>query len=511
MAYDGPAVHSISASYRSRSHHRLAVAFSLVAACFTALVPAGARPASAASAGTTAPVTVQSNSANRIIFWTGCEQLLELNNADLVRWRRDGVGGFVCNAQRIAGNGGTQQFSGDLTALRGPRFKLERQLRDTQLIDRATELGLKLYLGMYFSNMDNPSTPLVPWFDDTAWTKHLLPNVRRFAAAAKALGFAGLAVDQELYPQAGNRQTATWDWNFPGNTAREAQVRTVVTERGAQLMSSINAGFPGADLLVYGSGFPETWDELVQQEVNDEPHAFDDSVQINLWDGMTRADGYGSIRFVSAVFYKTMHVGNSWDNAYTYQFNRLFAMFSRRLRNWNAAADHIDESPFVWISAGQTSFETARSPDYVASQLAAARKWGMGGEFANYTYDTLSTFDYGPYVPALRAAAEPGVVDRDPPEVQVDRVPAVRDDTVTLTGRAIDDMAVRVVRWHTDDGRSGAAEMTWEARGDPASGWRWHMAWRGRDIPVRAGGSTITITVEDTKGLTTEATVRVAR
>src|SRR5262245_34644145 len=56
-------------------------------------------PAETATAGTAA--RVDANSANRVIFWSGCQDLLALRDADLARWRKAGVGGFVCGIQRL--------------------------------------------------------------------------------------------------------------------------------------------------------------------------------------------------------------------------------------------------------------------------------------------------------------------------------------------------------------------------------------------------------------------------
>jgi hypothetical protein len=53
-------------------------------------------------------------------------------------------------------------------------------------------------------------------------------------------------------------------------------------------------------------------------------------------------------------------------------------------------------------------FDDARSPEYVTAQLEAFRRWGMGGEFANYAYAGLADFDYSPYVEAMRSASTPG-------------------------------------------------------------------------------------------------------
>ena len=173
-------------------------------------------------------------------------------------------------------------------------------------------------------------------------------------------------------------------------------------------------------------------------------------------------------------------------------------------------ADQIYASPFVWVSAGAEPFEAARDPDYVAEQLAAARRWGMRRMFANYTYDTLRTFDYGPYRRGLRAAARPGVVDDEPPAITAE-ASARSGSSVDLSGTATDNMAVRVVRWRTSSGATGAATLDWVAEGDPTSGYRWHTEWQAAGVPLPDGASSVTVTVEDVKGLTTSRVVTVAR
>jgi hypothetical protein len=465
------------------------------------------------SSGTTpvrrSDTPVAPNSAHRIIFWTGCQDLLAMSDADLARWQGNGVGGFSCNIHQLYGLGGNQKFTGNLGELGGVEYSLERRLFESRIAPRATALGMKMYLGFYLSNATNPSTPLAEWFDDATWSNTVLPEVNGLAAAAKALGFSGLAIDQELYPQDDGRRTATWSWDYPGNTRPEQAVREQVRQRGTQLMVNILEGFPNAELLVYGSGFPDTWEELVHREVNGKAHVFDKSVQIDLWNGLTAVDGFRAIRFINAVFYKTMHVGKSWDNAYTYEYNRLFALLSRRLSNWSTVADRIFESPFVWISAGATSFEAARPPAHVADQLQAARRWGMGRYFANYTYDTLRTFDYGPYVAGLRAAAKPGVVDSSRPTITVTKRARKSGRAIDLAGTATDNFAVRFVRWHTDRGVSGAARMNWVATGDPTQGWSWRMHWDASGVPLHSGSNRITLIVEDIKGLTSDTTITV--
>ena len=278
-------------------------------------------------------------------------------------------------------------------------------------------------------------------------------------------------------------------------------------------MQALLRGFPQVHVLAYASEFPDTLHEVVQKEVNDKDDAYHDSVNIDFWDGLTSVDGFGSVHFLNALFYKTTHLaGGNWDHAYTYQYNTLFAMLSRELSNWGAVADRVFESPFVWISAGGSSFEAARPPSFVGDQLDAARRWGMNRMFANYTYDTINSFDYDPYLPSIRAAAKPGVVDKSPPRLSIDPLPAtVTGETVSVTGIATDNLAIRFVRWRTDTGQTGTATLNWDATGSPRTGWDWRMKWSVADIPLRPGTNTIEFTVEDIKGLAASTTSTISR
>jgi hypothetical protein len=149
----------------------------------------------------------------------------------------------------------------------------------------------------------------------------------------------------------------------------------------------------------------------------------------------------------------------------------------------------------------------------VAEQLAAFRKWGTGREFANYAYNGLRVFDYSPYVPVMRAASAPGQVDSAPPGLSVTgrSIDAARN-RLSLRGFATDDLAIRAVRWSNGARRSGVARLRWIVEsGDARSGWDWRMGWTVRDIPLSRRTTTIRVTVEDIKGLTTVRTVLVRR
>lgn len=433
--------------------------------------------------------------------------MASLSDVELDQWRARGVSGFVCKIPYLRGLGGANDFTADPgVSLAGPTYTLQRQLRDTRIVARAAARGIRLWLGVGLGNYYDSRTPLAEWFDDSKWSNTVVPKMKEFAGAARALGFAGIAFDEEPYPGSSG-QEATWEWQYQGNTHSEAQVRAMVRNRGEQLMRAIVGASPGVNILDYWTYFPESWEELVREKINNIPDAEANKVQVNFWDGMTSVEGYGSVTFLDAIFYKTVHLGGaSWDTALQYDANRTLAYLSRHLSNWAYASTRIAVTPFAWIDAGPNpGFEAARPPADVERQLSAFRRWGMGGLFANYAYADPRKFDYSPYVPALLAAAAPGVVDSSAPAIAMGSV--VRSGPwAILTGSARDDMGVRSVRWSTATGDRGAAPMVWTVEsGDYKVGYRWRMEWSAR-VPA-APGEPITLTVEDLKGNQTITTV----
>jgi hypothetical protein len=445
--------------------------------------------------------------ANRIIFWTSCSEVIGLTDAELDAWRDRGVGGFVCKHNYLYALGGSQDFTGDPATTPAERtYNLQRWIRDSRIVSRAAARGIKLWFGIGMGNYWNWKTPWAEWFDDAAWTNTVLPNMKNLAAGAKALGFAGLAFDEELYGTSAG-PPGDWNWDYPTNTHSEADVRAQVKARGAQMMQVIASGFPHAEIVVIGWRLPEGWEEQVQQVVNHIPNANATRVDIDFWDGMTSVPGYGRIRFMDSSFNKTPHLPRTnWDIALTYNTNRLFSMFSRRLSNWSYASNRIEVSTFAWICDGpRTGFDDPRSPAQVTAQLGAFRRWGTGDSFANYASSGLYGFDYTPYVPALQAAAEPGIVDAQPPALTVGATGRIGDIEL-VSGSATDNMGIHAVRWTTDAGRSGAARMTWTVTsGDYAVGYQWRMDWLLG--AVAAPGERVTITTEDVRGSTTTTTL----
>ena len=439
----------------------------------------------------------------RLILWVGCEtDVVNLTDSELDQWKSRGVDGFVCMTGRLRDLGGSQDFTGDPAAnLSSSNYQLQRALRDSDVVERAAARGMKMYLGVMLTNYYNPSTPLRDWFDDPGWKTKVLPKLGDMAGAAKLLGFAGIAFDQELYPQQGGTETATWEWDYPGNTHSEAQVREQARRRGAEAMDAILAAFPKAEFAVYHAFFPGDWRELIQEQVNGLTNTSTDRVDIDFWNGMTSVEGYGAIRFFDSVFYKSSHKGN-WDSALTYNQNRVYATFSRRFSNWDYAWSRVNVSPFAWIDDGpkSSSFDDARLPDYVGEQLLAFRKWGMGGEFADFAYAPLAEFDYSPYVSAMQNASSPAEVDGEAPTLELTRV-AKQGRSAPIEGTAHDNLAIRAVAWQDNRGGSGVAKLDWDVlSGDYDSGYEWQTRWSIPTGALTPGATEVTIRAVDIKG-----------
>ena len=356
---------------------RVAGAVALAALVLVALPGAGgAQPAA--------------NSAHEITFWTGADRVASLTDAQLDAFADMGVGGFVMQAKFLT-DGWTDDPDANLN--RAGKYAMQRQIRDSRIVQRAAARGIDLYLGFFAANATNDSTPYVDWFDDEGWAR-TAEKMGGLAGAARMLGFRGIAIDQELY---GGK--ARWTWNYPGNTHTEAEVRAKAKQRGRQAMTAILDGFPGVEIGIYNFMQKDSWLEFVYEKTGTRPYpgapstdTFGPRVDIDFWDGMTSVEGYSAIRQWNSVFSKNWHLGTApgstlkWENAMRADVSNTAELLSKEFENWDYAAARYHSSPFAWINAGplESSYDDARPPNYVQTQLTAMRKFGMGGGFANY-------------------------------------------------------------------------------------------------------------------------------
>ena len=178
-------------------------------------------------------------------------------------------------------------------------------------------------------------------------------------------------------PHRSGAATATWAWDYPGNTHSEAQVRAKARQRGRRadgrdprrLSGRRAGGLPRASsrqLARVGPGGGQR-----------HPNTSADRLDIDFWDGMTSVDGYGAIRFFDSIFYKAPHSG-SWESALTYNANQVLATFSRRFSNWDYASERVHVSPFSWIDDGPKPSSLRRRPLARVRRRAAARLSQVG-------------------------------------------------------------------------------------------------------------------------------------
>ena len=83
------------------------------------------------------PFRGQPNSADRMVFWSGCPDLIDMKDAELERWHRRGVDGFACTIGHLFGLGGEHRFTGDLNAISGKSYNWERYLRISKIAGSA--------------------------------------------------------------------------------------------------------------------------------------------------------------------------------------------------------------------------------------------------------------------------------------------------------------------------------------------------------------------------------------
>jgi len=472
-------------SFKGLSKMRIRATVLILASVASAVLTFWATSYRSPLAGSSIPA---SGGSEGFLMWTSDSYCAHLTESNLREWKSRGAGGFACGIGMIDGVGGSQAFAAaPLATLAGTQYEMERDLASSGVVSQASALGMSMYLSFELANDSNPETPLAPWFDNSAWSGVVLPQIENLAAAAKQLGFAGVAVDQELYDVDNLGQEGTWNWDFPGNTHTEAQVRAEAQKRGNQLMRALLEGFPNIRILVYDAFFPGTWDAAVESYAEGTSDPYGNLVQIDFWNGLTAADGYAEILFLDATFFREPGIpGASWDAALQYEDNSLFAELSQKLSNWAYASSRIGISPFGWIdqNAEEGSYGTARPPHYVASQLAAFRRWSMDGTIGIFSFDgLLGGFDYTPYLAGMRAATKPGVTDDHRPRLTVGR-PEIRTGprqmlTVVLHGTAVDPFAIRAVYWRDDSPKAGgAARMVWKrGTGGVKTGWDWTMDW----------------------------------
>ena len=226
-------------------------------------------------------------------------------------------------------------------------------------------------------------------------------------------------------------------------------------------------------------------------------------MDIDFWDGMTSVEGYSAIRQWNSVFDKDWRLGNApgstlrWENALRADVSNTAELLSKEFENWDYAAARYHSSPFAWINAGplSSSWDDARPPSYVQTQLTAMRKFGMGGGFANYHYGGgLKPSWYAPYADAIRAAATPGNVDATAPTLNAAATAGRSTERPTTTSRSGSSAG------GTTSGEAGVAELDFRiTEGDMLYIKDWQMDWSVPREALTDGASSVTVAAVDIK------------
>ena len=160
-----------------------------------------------------------------MVFWSGCPDLMDMKDAELERWHRRGVDGFVCTIGHLFKLGGEHRFTGDLNAISGKNYNWERYLRISNIVARAQARheDVPRVLLREFAEHPDAARRVVRrrrLVEDRA------PGDQGPGRRRQGVGFDGFTFDQELYPQSDGRSTASWSWAYDGNTHTEAEVRS---------------------------------------------------------------------------------------------------------------------------------------------------------------------------------------------------------------------------------------------------------------------------------------------
>jgi hypothetical protein len=371
----------------------------------------------------------------------------------------------------------------------GTQWERHRQMKNSNFVARCNARGMEVYLGFYQANYDTGYFHAGDWFDDSAWSSYLSTSpadgqkIFSIAAAASRMGCAGLLLDGENYPTLTGQSTLFWDWNYPGNTHTEAQVRAKAKQRGAEYMTCVLAGWaaggnPNAPKFMQytAEALAHSYRALMLSQPSGNNLGLTWGEQFlyhDFFSGMCSVAGYGTITHVDAVFDKSPQIsGMSWDSAVQYGTNSLAAWMSRYFdaATWKLACKKIGHNAMFWIDQGSTSFEAVMPPSTALAAGQAFRKYGTNGAYTLYGHhlhesyvDTAQTVPYSNYYSTLASITSTTSPDNTVPTLTV----SVNASNV-LQGTASHPEGVRCVEWERRTGTagdvvadSGALKMTW--------------------------------------------------
>jgi hypothetical protein len=360
---------------------------------------------------------------------------------DELRYER-GVGMLVLETRHLCRLGGNC-FTTDLTDPRvqpsgtDPKYRIQRDLMDTDLIERANARGMEVWFGHYAVARDPAGvidTPYSNWEDETAWQNNVLPSLRELATGCRVLGCKGITNDSEEYPDGSGSLSHTWKYTYPGAPDR-ATLDSLVYRRGQQYMDALNVGFPGVRQAIYYARFPGSYEESARTSHHNQPTDYFQQLDHRFWLGATSATIAGNtIDKWDSWFYKrtncayprcwqndgdirtpgvqpTMPPGtqNTMHDTVAEAVKRHYDFLRPRVTTARLARWHY--SNFTWIPAGprrDSTSDDAQSPEFVETQLRAARDVGTAPHIPVYGGPVWDEFNWTPYEPAMLRVASGG-------------------------------------------------------------------------------------------------------
>jgi hypothetical protein len=390
--------------------------------------------------GSLLTICATADAATKPIAWWGLNSsaLTNMTDAQLNELRNDrGVGMMIIQTRHLYRLGGkSNRFTGDLSdpAINSSsEYALQRRIRDTKIISRAASRGMEVWFGHYAVALDRAGviyTPYSNWQDDAAWNTKVIPSVRELAAACEAMGCAGIASDSEEYNDGSGTTPHTWDYSYPGALTRAA-LDSKVFQRGQQYMEALNGGYPGVRQVVYYAKFPYSYEEGARTAIG-HPTNYFDALYHRFWLGALSATIVGNrIDFWHAWFYKGTNcsskcwtadsdvrkagrqalmpagTSNTMADAVREALRRDNLFFQPRLTATQFARKGFANFTQPADGTTRSTYDDAKPPSYVETQLRAARDIGTALHIPIYA-QAVQGFNWSPYEPVMRKVANGG-------------------------------------------------------------------------------------------------------
>lgn len=222
------------------------------------------------------------------------------------------------------------------------------------------------------------------------------------------------------------------------------------------------AAFPAVDLLTYHYSFAGGWNSVVQRRYNNPDDFGANALFIDWYSGLSSVDGYSSIRLINTNFHKVMAPAATWDIAMSTR-QTISSPYSRA-RSQLVLCGQPGPSDPVRVDRRGVVDQPVRRRQATGRGGGAAGGDGEVGDRRGVPELRLPGHPLVRLRPVRARDAErqhPGRGGLGAADVDHFRPPPGGTSTVSLSGVASDDMAVRSVTWSNDRGGSGAATTTW--------------------------------------------------